>query len=366
MQKNVDLRANYFAKVFTAKLDAWKQKMKQERNRKYTDEDFAKAIEKACGRKCSRNSVVLWKKGERYPEQYIKAICEVLGVREEAFFPILSTDKLSYDQTYIDEQTNDLKQYADSVGMSEAFLSYLESMTDFSRSFPFTQFDSYSDTFLKYNADIRKINSLYQVSDDAEHRLYLSKKDIDYVARLQVEAWRLIKALFEEERERRLEELIQEDCEIWSDNLKGVPSPEEIKQCIKTDWRDEYIAYKELSLEQKASRITQKAYFEALDKMLLENPDFQYVPRTEKELREMEEAQWLDPSPEYEEMMKRYNMAQRADLTAEDYDAILQKNDKELSKHKKEYFERVVKLEQDKKIFIEKRKEMVLGKHGKR
>lgn len=365
IEKKVDFRAEYFSKVFSARLASWKEKKRKEKKRRYTDEDFAKAIEKACGRKCSRNSIVSWKNGERYPEQFIEAICKVLEVKEEFFFPILTQDRLAYDQTYIDEHTEELRRYAERKGMSESFLHYLESMPDFSGSFPFTQFDDESKYFLKHNADGRKVSSLYQVSDDADHRLYLNKKDIDYITRLQSEAWTIIKLLFQKERERRLEKLIQRDCEIWSENLNGVPTSKEIKQCIKTDWKDLYIMHAGLTLREKASQIVQKAYFEALDKMLLENPDFEYTPRSEKELRALEEDLLSDVSPEYEEMMRRYNLAQDKDLTEEQYDSYLEECKRDREEDNEKYIESLMQLEKEKSVQIRKRKERLQKQHGK-
>lgn len=135
MQSNVKQKRNeFFAKRFA---ELFEEKWKSEGG---TQESFARAINAVRNINyggCTHTLVSRWKNGTTFPETYLPDIAKVLDVDESEFFPKEHDDKYKSSSEYMTEVGNDMREYAEEIGLSVPFLQVLRSMGDFKEEFPF-------------------------------------------------------------------------------------------------------------------------------------------------------------------------------------------------------------------------------------
>lgn len=206
-------KRQFFGRRFKEHLEKW-----QKENHS-TQKDFCKAA------KVSKNIVTAWKKGTIFPQDaQMQKICEVFGVSQRAFEPILSGDSHYVYNTNSIKLSEELERYAKEKGLREDFYQTVISLPDFLLRFPF----DYPFVPGKYAINREFDLVKYQFEDEAGNRIMMSKRNIDFLVSLQNKSIEWFKYQMYEEKKKREREEIEWYIDIGLRHYKEI-SREEVQ-----------------------------------------------------------------------------------------------------------------------------------------
>lgn len=176
-------KREFFSTRFRDALNKWKKETGN------SQEDFAEKAD------TNRNSVTKWKNGTDYPSsESMKNICEVLGVTEDFFSPIFPFER-GGDKSFHDERNTELHDYASQIDLNESLVRFVTSIDSIGDSFPLQSMPI---------KDIVPTDSPYQIQTQSGPA-FLSKKDLDFLKRIQLSVEEFVRFKIYEEK-RRLEQ----------------------------------------------------------------------------------------------------------------------------------------------------------------
>lgn len=182
------------------------------KKQKKTQADFAEAIAELGEpyENCTDKQVSNWLTGKQYPEKYLQAICTVLRVDQELFSPYGFWEERLYSGAYNSELIESLDQYRKEIGLSDSFFMFLIEQENFAEEFPVNSISSSS-----FSEEFISIGSPYEITDDFQRTMILSKDDLSFMRELQSEVQEFISFQYQKHRKKLLkaisERIIEED-----------------------------------------------------------------------------------------------------------------------------------------------------------
>lgn len=175
-------RNEYFASVFSAELNHWKQLTGK------TQSEFAEIT------RIHPNSISRYKKGDAFPTPPVLAvICETLNVEESIFYPNTPHDLIKYDpafrQAIIEDVIAESFKHLETMGIDKTFFAFCTYLPYFNEYFPFSSIpNSEGDPFAFVNCN------------NLENLIKFSKSDLEFIKDLQEKATEYIMALVIKEK----------------------------------------------------------------------------------------------------------------------------------------------------------------------
>lgn len=175
-------RNEYFALVFSAELDRWKQTTGK------TQAEFAQITG------IHPNSISRYKKSEAFPTPpVIAVICKTLNVEESIFYPSAPHDLIKYDPAFREAVIEDIIEasfkHLKGMGIDNTFFAFCTSLPYFTEIFPFADVKNLEgDPFAMVNCG------------NLEKLIKFNKKDLEFIKALQEKTEEYIMALVSKEK----------------------------------------------------------------------------------------------------------------------------------------------------------------------